>query len=92
MDNDALYRVSRSLTIQIDARGRLIASTSASRAPKEMDADAGFAESVDALLEEGLLVPEDGERQAYRYGFGSLQVQHHMVRDTVRVMAWVELT
>lgn len=117
MDNDALYRVSQSLTIQIDAGGRLVASVSASRPPKELDADAvpvlrafgggstprlvlaalaaewdldeaGFAESVDALLEEGLLVSGDGEGKAYRYGFGSVQVQHPMVRDTVRVMAY----
>lgn len=119
MDHDALYRVSQSLTIQIDARGRLIASASASRPPKELEEDAipvlrafgsgstprlamaalaaeweldeaGFAESVDALLEEGLLVPGEGEgeQKPTRYGFGSLQVQHHMVRDTIRVMAY----
>ncbi|HWM94390.1 MAG TPA: 50S ribosomal protein L11 methyltransferase [Thermoanaerobaculia bacterium] len=118
MDHAATYRVSQSLTIQINPRGRLVASTSAfSRLPKELGPEAipvlqafgggstparamaglaeewefdeaGFAELVDTLLGEGLLVPEREGGAASTDGFNSLQMQHFMVRDTIRVMAY----
>lgn len=47
----------------------------------------GFAGLVDDLLQKGLLVSEGGAT-AFKGGFGSLQTQHPMVRDTVRVMAY----
>ncbi|HEX3127661.1 MAG TPA: 50S ribosomal protein L11 methyltransferase [Thermoanaerobaculia bacterium] len=118
MDQSTTYRVSRNLTIQIDARGRLVVATSAfSRQPMELGPegiplllafsgggtpesvreklaaeweleDEGFADLVDALIDQGLLVPEGGGGPASSEGFAVLQMQHFMVRDTVRVMAY----
>ena len=117
MDQATTYRVSRNLTIQIDRKGRLIASTSFSLLPRELGPegiplllafsgggtpgrvrealaaewefdDEGFAEAVDALIDQGLLVPDGGGGPASSDGFATLQAQHFMVRDTVRVMAY----
>ena len=60
------------------------------RAEWEIEDEAGFATVVDALSRQAFLVPVDqeGEVSLAQEGFASILLHHHMLRDTLRVMAY----
>ncbi len=119
MDWDADYVISRSLTLEVTRFGKLVAATSLSRKPYELDAEAvpvllafsagttprsaferlqeeweiawdDFGQFVETMLDDGVLVPAGGEPAAslVSTGFGAAANHVHMLRDTVRVMAY----